>query len=149
MKDYLLMVKLTLNRKRFRHLFCALAVCCLSTVVHEAVAQCGPMPIQGFDVIRIDDTTGGANNGTIAVAVRGGQGPFVYTLVADYGGKGKQVVRASRPLEEQTFTFRDVAANTDSGMIGYSVEVQSSNEHQMGSLEAVCRKRAIFNIEVK
>ncbi len=132
-----------------KNLLGALAICCLSLSVHEAVGQCGTNPIQSFDVTRVDNTTDGAANGAIKVRVIGGEGPFVYTLIADYGGKGKETVSTSSPTAQTTYTFRNVATNTKTSSNGYIVAVQSSNDSDTNYPLVLCRQRMISNIEVE
>ena len=121
--------------------------CCLSA--YQTMAQCGENPLEGFEVTQIEATSGGAANGTIAVRVTGGEAPFVYTLFADFGGQGKQVVQTSSAMETRTFTFRNVAANTNSHTNGYVIAVQSDNLSEGNMPEAICQRRTISNIEVK
>ena len=149
MKHNIFTMKRAISRKQIKNILCALAVCCLGTTVHEAVAQCGTNPIQGFDVTQINNTTDGEDDGTIAVAVRGGQGPFIYTLVADYGGKGKETIHTSSSTPQTTYLFRDVAANNQANSIGYIVEVQSSNRSEANYPALLCQRRMVSNIEVK
>ena len=143
------MMKSALNRKQLKNILCALTVYCLSATAHEAVAQCGSNPIQGFEVTQVDNTTDGAANGEIEVQVVGGEAPFVYTLMADFGGKGKEVVHTSSSTSQTTYTFRNVAANARANCIGYIVEVQSSNNSGANYPVALCRQRMISNIEIE
>ncbi len=121
--------------------------CCLSA--YQTMAQCGENPLEGFEVTQIKATSGGAANGTIAVRVTGGEAPFVYTLFADFGGQGKQVVQTSSATDTRTFTFRNVAANTESHTNGYVIAVQSANQSDNSYPEILCQRRTISNIEVK
>ena len=121
--------------------------CCLSA--YQTMAQCGENPLKGFEVTQIEPTTGGAANGIIAVQVTGGEAPFVYTLFADFGGKGKEVVQTSSATAARTYTFRNVAANAKSNTNGYVVEVQSTNRSSTSYPVILCKKRTISNIEVK
>ena len=149
LKHNIFMMKRTLNRKQMKNLLCVLAMWCLGLSVHEAIAQCGNNPIQSFEVARVDNTTDGADNGAIEVRVVGGEGPFIYTLMADFGGKGKETVSTSSPTVQTTYTFRNVATNTKISSNGYIVEVQSSNDSDTNYPVVLCRQRMISNIEIK
>ena len=121
----------------------------LCLITSQAFGQCSGEPIQGFKVTQVSPTTDNTANGTIAVAVAGGEAPFVYTLTADYGGKGKQVVSTSAPTAQRTHTFRQVASNVSLQAVEYMVEVQSSNSSQAQYPAVLCQRRTISNIEVK
>jgi hypothetical protein len=132
-----------------RKLLCLFITLCCCLSAYQTMAQCGENPIQGFEVTQIEPTTGGAANGAITVQVTGGEAPFVYSLFADFGGKGKEVVQTSSATAARTYTFRNVAANAKSNTNGYVVAVQSSNQSEGNMPEAICQRRTISNIEVK
>lgn len=132
-----------------RKLLCLFITLCCCLSAYQTMAQCGENPIQGFEVTQINATTGGAANGAITVQVTGGEAPFVYSLFADFGGKGKEVVQTSSATAARTYTFRNVAANAKSNTNGYVIEVQSSNKSSTSYPVILCRKRTISNVEVK
>lgn len=115
----------------------------------KAFGQCSGNPIQRFEVTQISHTTNNRDNGTIEVQVVGGEAPFTYTLIADYGGKGKKTLSTSSRTTQRAHTFRQVGSNANARIIGYTVEVQSSNGSRPEYPATLCQRRMISNIEVK
>ena len=114
----------------------------------QAFSQCSGDPIQGFEVTQVGHTTGGQANGSIQVKVSGGEAPFTYTLIADYGGKGKKILSTSSSTTQRSHTFRQVDSNISVQAL-YTVEVQSSNDSRSEYPIVLCQRRTISNIEVK
>lgn len=139
----------SLNLSSVNHLLAAWVVLCASLLANQAFGQCSGDPIQGFEVAQITHTTGNQANGTIEVQVSGGDAPFVYTLMADFGGKGKEVVSTSAATTQRAYTFRKIASTTDVRAIGYTIEVQSANGSDPHYPVALCQQRMISNLEVK
>ena len=144
-------MKRLLNQHHMKNLFYALSVLCvgLLTSTHEAVGQCSGTPIKRFEMTQVSHTTRGADNGSIEVAVQGGEGPFVYTLMIDHGGQGTQVISTSSPTSRRSYTFRKIPSNTSAGNLGYIIQVQSANGSDKNYPIALCQQRMISNIEVK